>query len=121
MTDKTQPIRTQEEIETELHQLLMRGVRESDAAWSIVFRIFDEVKEYGAEEQRWLDTEGAEPKHVTPLYTHPTNVSALEERIKNLVGSLREIVQMAEGDCSYDTGPYLRIARAALSCDGEHS
>lgn len=35
--------------------------------------------------------ERPEPKHVTPLYTRPANVAALEERVKELEGALRAV------------------------------
>ncbi|GAD26440.1 hypothetical protein NBRC3257_1439 [Gluconobacter thailandicus NBRC 3257] len=54
-------MRTREEIETELQRLFTHGVRGPNAAWQIVHRIFDEVRDYGAEEQRRKDVEGQKP------------------------------------------------------------
>lgn len=50
-----QNVRTREEIETELQRLFTHGVRGPNAAWQVVHRIFDEVRAYGAAEQRRKD------------------------------------------------------------------
>ncbi|BCZ75869.1 hypothetical protein [Acetobacter phage phiAX1] len=121
MTQNTeQNVRTREEIETELQRLFTHGVRGPNAAWQIVHRIFDEVRAYGAEEQRRKDGEiagylspelasvlrrkfpgaavtlSAHKTHTryVPVYYGPANVAALEARI----ASLEEAEQLARAD-----------------------
>lgn len=46
------------------------------------------------------------------------DAEASKAREAKLKKALQEIVSMAEADCSYDIGPYLRTARAALTREG---
>lgn len=69
----------------------------------------------GEKDWRW---EHADECDQRIFYTHPANAAALEARAAKSEKALSEIVEMAEADCSYDTGPYLKIARAALTREG---
>ncbi|MBS0994727.1 hypothetical protein [Gluconobacter cerinus] len=138
MTQNTeQNVRTREEIETELQRLFTHGIRGPNAAWQVVHRIFDEVRAYGAEEQRRKDGERQEPvvwikqselnynwpseagvwrscqlrEFTIPLYTHPANVTALEARIAELT----EAEQLARADAEASKARVEKLREALMA------
>ena len=56
-----QTFRSREEIETELQKLMVHGLRGPNAAWPVVHRLFDEVRAYGAAEERAKGADEQDP------------------------------------------------------------
>ncbi|WP_122050384.1 hypothetical protein [Asaia bogorensis] len=100
--------RSREEIEMEMGRLLTHGVRGPNAAMQVVHRIFEEVREFGAAEQRHRDEGEVKPvgrvtghwADLTPkfdgwdtgvllaigtlVYTQPANVVSIRRRVEKL-------------------------------------
>ena len=81
MTDN-RTFRSREEIETELQKLMVHGLRGPNAAWPVVHRLFDEVRAYGAAEERAKGADEQDPvgyRHVLNNGVDPGDSVVLSE------------------------------------------